>query len=423
MTFIIHLRGREILDSRGFPTVEAEIVLDDGSIHRASVPSGASTGSHEAHELRDGDERYRGRGVRAAVAAVNGEIADLISGFDPSRLLEIDALMGQLDGHADYRRLGANAVLATSLAVARAAAARHNQPLYRWCGGGLADLLPVPLMNVINGGAHADNRLAFQEFMIVPVGAPCFSEALRMGSEVFHALKQRLGEKGLSVAVGDEGGFAPAIESADMACDFLLQAIEQAGYRVGDDVALALDIAAGEFHAEDGYAFDGGVVPASRLIECYAGLLDRYPIISIEDPLGEDDWDGWGMLMAELGTRCQWVGDDLFVTNIDRLQRGIDAGIANAILIKPNQIGTVSQTFATLRRAQHCAYGVIMSHRSGETEDDYIADFAVGAGCGQIKAGSLSRSERLAKYNRLLRIEAELGSAARYAGRAVFGRR
>jgi len=425
MTAIADIHAREILDSRGNPTVEVEVVLETGESGRAAVPSGASTGAHEAVERRDGDKaRYRGKGVQGAVGAVVGEIFDTLSGMDAEDQVAIDQALIALDGTANKGRLGANATLGVSLAVARAAAAALDLPLYRYVGGIYARDLPVPLMNILNGGAHADNPLDFQEFMIAPVGAATFAEAVRMGSEVFHALRDGLKAAGHSVNVGDEGGFAPNLPTTQAAMDFVLKAIEAAGYRPGDDVAVALDPAATEFFKDGRYvlAGEGRSLEPGGMVEVYADLCRRYPIVSIEDGMAEDDWDGWAALTGAVGDTVQLVGDDLFVTNPERLSEGIRKGVANAILIKVNQIGTLSETLEAVERAHRAAYRAVMSHRSGETEDTTIADLAVATNCGQIKTGSLSRSDRTAKYNQLLRIEEQLGPAARYPGRAAFRR-
>ncbi len=423
MTAIIDIHAREILDSRGNPTVEVEVLLDDGAAGRFAVPSGASTGRHEAHERRDGDAaRYGGKGVLAAVEAVNGEIFDALAGFDADEQEAIDRTLVDLDGTPNKARLGANAVLGVSLAVAKAAAVASEQPLYRYIGGTHARTLPVPMMNVINGGAHANNALDIQEFMIVPVGAETLAEAVRAGAEVFQALRRQLDEGGHSTAVGDEGGFAPDFKNADAAFGAIAKAIEAAGYRPGDDIALALDAAASEFFADGKYELkgEGKTLDAAALTACYEDLAGRYPIVSIEDGMAEDDWDGWQALTAALGSRLQIVGDDIFVTSPARLAEGVAKGVANAILIKINQIGTLSETLETVEKAHRAGYAAVMSHRSGETEDATIADLAVATNCGQIKTGSLSRSDRLAKYNQLMRIEEELARAARYAGRAAF---
>ena len=409
--------AREVLDSRGNPTVEAEVLLEGGATGRAIVPSGASTGAHEAHELRDGDaRRYFGKGVLQAVSNVEEKIAPALLGLSALDQGTVDAAMRELDGSDNKSALGANAVLAVSMAVARAAANGVGLPLYRYLGGPMATLLPVPLMNVINGGAHASNNLDFQEFMLVPHGASSFREALRMGAEVFHTLKGLLSAQGLSTAVGDEGGFAPDLAGNDAAGELLIQAIEKAGYRPGDQISLALDVASTEFYKDGRYAFGGGSYTSAEMVDQLAQLVSRYPIVSIEDGLAEDDWEGWSLLTERLGKTVQLVGDDLFVTNSTRLQRGIDQGIANSILIKVNQIGSLTETLQAIDLAGRAGYTSVISHRSGETEDTTIADLAVATRAGQIKTGSLSRSDRVAKYNQLLRIEDELGSQAVYAG-------
>ncbi len=426
MTAIVDIHAREILDSRGNPTVEVEVTLEDGDAGRAAAPAGASTGAHEAAELRDGDPaRYGGKGVLKAVEAVNGEIFDALSGLDAREQEAIDRTMIALDGTPNKARLGANAIVGVSLAVAKAAAAASGLPLYRYVGGSHARTLPTPMMNVVNGGAHADNRLDFQEFMIVPVGAPTMAEAVRMGAEVFHSLRTLLADEGLSTAVGDEGGFAPDLAGADAALGFIARAIESANYRPGEDIALALDAASTEFFKDGVYALEGEgkTLDAAAMTAFYEDLVARYPIVSIEDGMAEDDWDGWAALTAALGSSVQLVGDDLFVTSSARLADGIARGAANAILIKVNQIGTLSETLETVETAHRAAYAAVMSHRSGETEDATIADLAVATNCGQIKTGSLSRSDRLAKYNQLIRIEEALGPAARYAGAAGLKRR
>ncbi|MCG5469309.1 phosphopyruvate hydratase [Micromonospora sp. LAH09] len=419
MTAISRVRGRQILDSRGNPTVEADVVLADGSTGRAAVPSGASTGANEAVELRDGDRtRFHGKGVTTAVGAVNGEIADAVTGLDAEDQALIDETMIALDGSLDKGRLGANAILAVSLAAAKAAALAHRQPLYRYVGGVGARLLPVPMMNIVNGGAHADNPLDFQEFMIAPVGARTFAEAVRMGSEVFHTLRASLAAAGHSTNVGDEGGFAPNFTDADEALRFVLRAIEDTGYEPGTDITMCLDPASSEFF-RDGvydYAGEGRARTVEEHVDYLLDLVSRYPISSVEDPMAEDDIAGWKRLTALAGERVQLVGDDVFCTDVDRLRDGIEGGYANAILVKVNQIGTLTETLATVEAAHKAGYRVVMSHRSGETEDTTIADLAVGAGCGQIKTGSLSRSDRTAKYNQLIRIEEELGERAIYAG-------
>ncbi|MEU4475482.1 phosphopyruvate hydratase [Micromonospora sp. NPDC023888] len=419
MTAISRVRGRQILDSRGNPTVEADVVLTDGSTGRAAVPSGASTGANEAVELRDGDHtRFHGKGVTTAVAAVNGAIADAVIGLDAEDQALIDETMIALDGSKDKGRLGANAILAVSLAAAKAAALAHRQPLYRYVGGVGARLLPVPMMNIINGGAHADNPLDFQEFMIAPVGARTFAEAVRMGSEVFHTLRTSLAAAGHSTNVGDEGGFAPTFTDADEALRFVLRAIEDAGYEPGTDLTICLDPASSEFFRDGVYDYvgEGRQRGVEEHVDYLLDLVSRYPISSVEDPMAEDDIAGWKRLTALAGERVQLVGDDVFCTDVDRLRDGIEGGYANAILVKVNQIGTLTETLATVDAAHKAGYRVVMSHRSGETEDTTIADLAVGVGCGQIKTGSLSRSDRTAKYNQLIRIEEELGDRAVYAG-------
>jgi enolase len=425
MTAIVDIHGREILDSRGNPTVEVEVRLESGASGRAAVPSGASTGAHEAVELRDGDRaRYGGKGVRRAVDAVNGEIFDALSGVEAQDQVALDRILIDLDGTPNKSRLGANAILGVSLAAAKAAADDLDVPLYRYVGGVYARTLPVPLMNIVNGGVHADNPIDIQEFMIVPVGASGMAEAIRMGSEVFHALRKQLKDAGHNTNVGDEGGFAPNLASADQALAFVMKAIEGAGYKGGDDIVLALDPASTEFYKNGRYVLEGEgkTLDAAGMVRYYEDLAKRYPIVSIEDGMAEDDWDGWAALTQALGAKLQLVGDDLFVTNKERLAQGIGKGIANSILIKVNQIGTLSETLETVEMAQHAGYTAVMSHRSGETEDATIADLAVATNCGQIKTGSLSRSDRLAKYNQLIRIEEALGTAARYAGRSVLRR-
>jgi enolase len=422
MTAIIDVHARQILDSRGNPTVEVDVLLEDGSLGRAAVPSGASTGAHEAVELRDGDKmRWGGKGVEQAVRAVNGEIAGEVVGLEAEDQAEIDAAMIALDGSENKGRLGANAILGVSLAAAKAAANAVGLPLYRYVGGVSADTLPVPMMNILNGGAHADNPIDFQEFMVMPVGAPTFAEALRCGAEIFHALKGELHRKGWSTGVGDEGGFAPDIASTREALDFILQAIGAAGYSAGDDVLIALDPAATEFFKEGSYVLGGEdkTLNPEQMVDYLEALVGDYPIASIEDGLAEDDMVGWKAATERLGSRVQLVGDDLFVTNSKRLAQGISDGIANSILVKVNQIGTLTETIEAVRMAQSNGYTAVMSHRSGETEDATIADLAVALGCGQIKTGSLARSDRTAKYNQLLRIEEELGDVARYPGRAA----
>jgi len=419
MTAIVELKAREILDSRGNPTVEVDVYLEDGAFGRAAVPSGASTGAHEMLELRDGDARFGGKGVLKAVDAVNGEIFDVLSGAEAEDQKNIDRMLLELDGTENKARLGANAILGASLAVARAAAESHELPLYKYIGGMWADLLPVPMMNIINGGAHADNAVDIQEFMIMPVGAEKFSDALRMGAEVFHALKATLAEAGHSTNVGDEGGFAPALKSSAEALDFIQKAVDRAGYTLGDDICLALDCAATEFYEDGKYRLAGEdkQLDAEGMVDYLRQLVENYPIVSIEDGMAEDDWKGWRLLTEKIGQSVQLVGDDLFVTNPVRLAKGIAEDTANAILVKVNQIGTLSETLDAVELARRSGYAAVLSHRSGETEDTTIADIAVATNCGQIKTGSLSRSDRLAKYNQLLRIEEQLGSAARYAGR------
>jgi enolase len=420
MTAIVDIIGREILDSRGNPTVEVDVVLEDGAMGRAAVPSGASTGAHEAVELRDGDKaRYGGKGVTKAVDAVNGEIFDALGGMDAQAQAKIDETLIALDGTPNKARLGANAILGVSLAVAKAAAAAKKAPLYRYVGGTAARTLPVPMMNIVNGGVHADNPIDFQEFMIMPVGAPTFAEALRAGSEIFQTLKAQLKAAGLNTNVGDEGGFAPDIKSAEAALDLVMQAIAKAGYKPGDNVMIALDPAATEFYKNGAYIYEGEGKTRSpkQQAQYLADLAARYPIVSIEDGMAEDDFEGWKILTDLIGSKCQLVGDDLFVTNVTRLAKGIKEGIANSILIKVNQIGTLTETLAAVEMAHKAGYTAVMSHRSGETEDSTIADLAVATNCGQIKTGSLARSDRTAKYNQLLRIEEELGAQAKYAGR------
>ena len=422
MTAIVDIIGRQILDSRGNPTVEVDVVLEDGTIGRAAVPSGASTGAHEAVELRDGDkQRYLGKSVTKAVDAVNGEIFDAIGGFDAEDQIKIDETLIALDGTPNKARLGANAILGVSLAVAKAAAQSNALPLYRYVGGIAARMLPVPMMNIVNGGAHADNPIDFQEFMIMPVGAESVAEAIRTGAEIFHTLKKALSDAGLSTSVGDEGGFAPNLPSADAALDFVMKAVEAAGYRPGEDVVLALDCASTEFFKNGAYHYEGEGKTRSREEQAayLADLVGRYPIASIEDGMAEDDFDGWKLLTDRIGGKCQLVGDDLFVTNVLRLSDGIKRGLANSILVKVNQIGSLTETLAAVEMAHKARYTAVMSHRSGETEDATIADLAVATNCGQIKTGSLARSDRTAKYNQLIRIEEELGSQARYAGRAA----
>ncbi len=415
--------GREILDSRGNPTVEADVILKSGAWGRAAVPSGASTGQHEAVELRDGDARYSGKGVRRAVEHINRELRRALAGKDAADQARLDRLMIDLDGTRNKSRLGANAILAVSMAAARAAALEKGQPLYRYLGGTKARLLPVPMMNVINGGVHADNSVDLQEFMIVPCGAPRFSDALRMGVETSHTLKKVLQKRGHSTSVGDEGGFAPNLKSNEEAVEVLLEAIAQAGYKPGKDIALALDPASSEFFAEGQYCFqksDGSARSSQQMVKFWAEWVRQYPIVSIEDGMAEDDWEGWRLLTAELGKKIQLVGDDVFVTNTERLAQGIEQGVANSILIKVNQIGTLTETLDAMKMAARAGYTTVISHRSGETEDSFIADLAVATNAGQIKTGSASRTDRLAKYNQLLRIEEELGSRAQFAGRSAF---
>lgn len=422
MPVITKTAAYEILDSRGNPTVGVEVTLADGTRTRAAVPSGASTGAHEAVELRDGDpDRYHGRGVQKAVATVNGEIRDALCGRDAADQFSIDETLIRLDGTPNKRRLGANAILGVSIAVAQAAAESAKIPLYRHVGGISSRILPVPMMNIINGGLHADNPIDFQEFMILPVGAPTFAEAVRMGSEVFHTLKKNLAEAGHSTNIGDEGGFAPNLTSANEALDAIMKAIEKAGYRPGEEIALALDPAASEFYKDGTYDYQGEGVRRSReeQVKYLDMLISRYPIVSVEDGMAEDDFEGWGLLTERMGHKCQLVGDDVFCTSASRLSDGIRQGIANSILVKMNQVGTLSEMLETVRVAHHAGYSVVMSHRSGETEDVTIADLAVATNCGLIKTGSLSRSDRTAKYNRLIWIERELGDQAKYAGRAA----
>ena len=425
MTDISTICGREVLDSRGNPTVEVEITLSSGAVGRAIVPSGASTGEHEAVELRDGGSRYGGKGVLTAVAHVNTEIADCLIGADAMDQRGIDAMMLSVDGTDNKGRLGANALLGVSLAVAHAAADELDIPLYRHIGGVNAHVLPVPMMNVLNGGAHADNSVDFQEFMIMPVGAPSFGEALRWGTETYHALKGVLSSRGLSTAVGDEGGFAPDLASNEAAITLLLEAIDAAGFRAGDDIAIALDPAVSEIHRDGAYHLEGEgrVLDPADMAAYWQRIVDTYPVVSIEDGMAEDDWEGWAALTAAIGDRCQLVGDDLFVTNPARLRHGIDSGVANSILVKVNQIGTLTETLAAVGLATQNSYTAVMSHRSGETEDATIADLAVATNCGQIKTGAPCRSDRVAKYNRLLRIEAELGATAAFMGRSALAPR
>jgi enolase len=422
MSGIERVHARQILDSRGNPTVEVEVDLRSGAHGRAAVPSGASTGEFEAKELRDGGERWRGKGVSGAVANVNGEIATAVAGLDASDQGGLDSAMIELDGTPDKSRLGANAILGVSLAAAHAQAAEEGLPLWRHLGGEAACVLPVPMMNVLNGGAHADNKVDFQEFMVVPCGASSFSEALRMGTEVFHALKGTLHERGLGTTVGDEGGFAPDLDSNEDALRMLVAGIQAAGLRPGEDVAIALDPATSELHTDGGYLLEheGRTLSAAELADYWADLAARYPIVSIEDGMDEEDWDGWKALTERIGSSVQLVGDDLFVTNTERLRRGIELGVGNSILVKVNQIGTLTETLAAIAMAREAGYTAVMSHRSGETEDVTIADLAVATGCGQIKTGAPSRSDRVAKYNQLLRIEEQLGARAQFPGRSVF---
>jgi len=421
MTAIVDIIGREVLDSRGNPTVEVDVVLEDGSMGRAMVPSGASTGAHEAVELRDGGERYLGKGVEQAVDAINGAIFETIGGMEAEDQIHIDRTMIELDGTPNKSRLGANAILGVSLAVSKAAAEAADMPLYRYVGGANAHVLPVPMMNILNGGAHADNPIDFQEFMIMPIGAESFREGLRWGAEIFHTLKKGLKDAGHNTNVGDEGGFAPNIKSAEAALDFVMSSIEKAGYKPGEDIAIALDCAATEFFKDGNYVYEGENETRDPKAQAkyLAKLAADYPIISIEDGMSEDDWDGWKELTGLAGDKVQLVGDDLFVTNSARLRDGIRMGVANSILVKVNQIGTLTETLDAVDTAHRAGYTAVMSHRSGETEDSTIADLAVATNCGQIKTGSLARSDRLAKYNQLLRIEEELGRQARYAGRSI----
>jgi enolase len=420
LTSIAEIRGRQVLDSRGNPTVEAEIFLNGGASARAIVPSGASTGEHEAVELRDGDDkRYKGKGVLKAVEHVNGEIAQSLAGMDAADQRQLDARMIELDGTPNKGRLGANAILAVSMAAARASARAFELPLYRYLGGAGASTLPVPMMNILNGGAHADNNVDFQEFMVMPVGAPSFSEALRWGVEVFHTLKDVLKKRGYNTAVGDEGGFAPSLKSNVEAIEVVLEAIQQAGYKPGEEISIALDPAASEFYQDGKYVFkksDRSAKTSEEMVKYWAKWARDYPIVSLEDGFAEDDWEGWALLTKEVGSKIQLVGDDLFVTNVERLQQGIDKSVANSILIKVNQIGTISETLDAIDLARRNGYTSVISHRSGETEDAFIADLAVATGAGQIKTGSASRTDRIAKYNQLLRIEEELAGAARFLG-------
>ncbi|WP_099224690.1 phosphopyruvate hydratase [Mycobacterium persicum] len=423
MPIIEQVGAREILDSRGNPTVEVEVALMDGTFARAAVPSGASTGEHEAVELRDGGDRYGGKGVKKAVQAVLDEIGPAVIGLNADDQRLVDQALVDLDGTPDKSRLGGNAILGVSLAVAKAAAESAELPLFRYIGGPNAHILPVPMMNILNGGAHADTAVDIQEFMVAPIGAPSFAEALRWGAEVYHALKSVLKKEGLSTGLGDEGGFAPDVAGTTAALDLISRAIEAAGFQLGSDVALALAAAATEFYTDGtGYSFEGSTRTAEQMVEFYAGLLASYPLVSIEDPLSEDDWDGWAALTASIGERVQIVGDDIFVTNPERLEEGIERGVANALLVKVNQIGTLTETLDAVALAHHSGYRTMMSHRSGETEDTMIADLAVAVGSGQIKTGAPARSERVAKYNQLLRIEDTLGDAARYAGDLAFPR-
>ena len=422
MTYIEDLTAREILDSRGNPTVEVDVVLADGAFGRAAVPSGASTGVHEAHELRDGGDRYQGKGVEKAVANVDDKIADAIVGIDATDQRLVDNVMIELDGSENKSNLGANVILGVSMAVARAAAQSADLPLYRYIGGPTANILPVPMMNILNGGAHADSGVDVQEFMIAPIGFDSFREALRAGAEVYHTLKSVIKEKGLSTGLGDEGGFAPSVDSTKAALDLIVEAIKKAGFEPGKDIALALDVASSEFYKDGKYHFEGGEHTAEEMAKVYEDLIANYPIVSIEDPLQEDDWEGYTTLTATIGDKVQIVGDDFFVTNPARLKEGIEKKAANALLVKVNQIGSLTETFDAVEMAHRAGYHTMMSHRSGETEDTTIADLAVALGCGQIKTGAPARSERVAKYNRLLRIEEELGSAAHYAGAEAFPR-
>ncbi len=421
MSTIIDVFAREILDSRGNPTVEVDVILEDGGFGRAAVPSGASTGAYEAVELRDGGGRYRGKGVLKAIEAVNGELADMLVGLDSEDQLELDQAMRDLDGTDNKGRLGANAILGVSMALAKASADSLAVPLYRYIGGANAHVLPVPMMNIINGGEHADNPIDVQEFMIMPVNADSVTDAIRIGAEIFHELKAKLHAAGHNTAVGDEGGFAPNLNGTNDALEFIMEAIESAGYKAGEDVYLALDAAASEFYKDGKYvlAGEGKILDSKAMADYWADLVSRFPIISIEDGMDEDDWDGWKMLTDAIGDKCQLVGDDLFVTNPVRLADGIEKGVANSILVKVNQIGTLSETMEAVDMAHRAQYTSVMSHRSGETEDATIADLAVALNCGQIKTGSLARSDRLAKYNQLIRIEEELGASARYAGKAI----
>ncbi|MDN5704429.1 MAG: phosphopyruvate hydratase [Yaniella sp.] len=423
MAFIDAIHAREILDSRGNPTVEVEVLLTDGSLGRSAVPSGASTGEFEAVERRDGDkDRYLGKGVLGAIESVNTLVADALYGIDATSQRDVDQVLLDLDGTENKSSLGANAILGVSMAVANAAAASTDQPLFKYLGGANAHVLPVPMMNILNGGAHADTNVDIQEFMVLPVGAASFAEALRWGTEIYHSLKAVLQAKGLGTGLGDEGGFAPELDSNRQALEVIVEAIEKAGYTVGDDIALGLDVASSEFYSDGAYTFEGEKRDAAAMIDYYAQLVEDFAIISIEDPLDEQDWDGWTQLTAKLGDKVQLVGDDLYVTNVTRLQRGIDEAAGNSVLVKVNQIGTMTETFETIRLAQTHTFACVISHRSGETEDTFIADLAVATNAGQIKTGAPARSDRVAKYNQLLRIEEELGDTARYAGAAVFSR-
>ena len=422
MTTIKEIKAREILDSRGNPTVEVDVILSDGAFARAAVPSGASTGAFEAVELRDGGARYLGKGVSNAIANIESEIAPKLIGVDAFNHRAVDEIMLALDGTPNKSKLGANAILGVSLAVAKAAANSKGENFYGFIGGEKASLLPVPMMNILNGGAHADTNVDIQEFMIAPIGAESFKEALRWGAEIYHSLKSVLKKRGLATSIGDEGGFAPNLESNRAALDLIVEAVEKAGYKLGSQIALAMDVAATEFHEGGKYNFEGSSLTASEMIAYYKGLVDSYPLVSIEDPLSEDDWEGWGEITRTLGERVQLVGDDLFVTNPVRLSRGIEAKTANALLVKVNQIGTLTETLDAVAMAHKAGYRSMMSHRSGETEDTTIADLSVAAECGQIKTGAPARSERVAKYNQLLRIEEELGARAKYAGRSAFPR-
>jgi len=422
VTTIKSIKAREILDSRGNPTVEVDVELADGAFGRAAVPSGASTGAFEAVELRDGGERYLGKGVLSAISNVQKEIAPKLIGADPFAQRTIDKLMIDLDGSANKSKLGANAILGVSLAVARAASTSKKLPLYRYLGGESADLLPVPMMNILNGGAHADTNVDIQEFMVAPIGADSFKESLRWGAEIYHSLKSVLKKRGLATSIGDEGGFAPNLDSNRAALDLILEAVEGAGFKPGKEIALAMDVAATEFYDNGKYSFEGKQLTAAEMIAYYSSLVSSYPLVSIEDPLNEDDWDGWAAITKELGSKVQLVGDDLFVTNPERLSKGIAADTANALLVKVNQIGSLTETLDAVEMAHRAGYRSMMSHRSGETEDVTIADLAVATNCGQIKTGAPARSERVAKYNQLLRIEEELAEGARYAGRGAFPR-